>query len=683
MSLRDSRCLKDNLGDDPIPRINDMVHAYVVSTTKKGCFVRLSRGVEGRVILKELSDDFIPNPEALFPPGRLIVGRVKSVKEPNTTNNSKKRGGGKTVTMVDIDMRESILLSATNRLTIEDILLNSKYTGIITRVESYGVFVRIDNSNVSGLAHVSECSDSFIKNIYDLYNPGDLVKVLVIKMEDCEEEGSKRLGFSLKASNFVDDSSDDDSSSSSDDDDDSDSSTSSAMEVDDDNNGDEKSIDSEDENFMSKLSEKMEAGGDEDKMDFDEESTDGDKSSNDGSSSDSSEDSDSEDDDESVDEMERNQDKQAALPQAMDVGFDWGGSLPSKAVKSSQPESSSDDDSSSSSSDSSEDADAGFKSSHRSRKKLAAKRREEEETSRRETALADGTADEMPETSADFERLVASSPNSSEVWIRYMAFHLSLADVDGARDVAKRAFERIEFRQEGEKLNVWTALLTLELKYGTDKSLHEAVARACQQNNPKQVYLRVCELLDKEVDAAASASGSSDLATATTRADEMFTKMCKKFKSKKTVWIAHFHYLLKSSRHEDAHALLKRSLQSLPEYKHVEVMSKFAQMEFEMGSAERGRTIFNALLEKHPKRMDILFVHIDKEVKSGDVAKARALFDGVVNPVSQDRTKFKFSDKQMKSLFKKWYRMEEEHGDEESQEHVKEEARMFVAKTNP
>jgi rRNA biogenesis protein RRP5 len=231
------------------------------------------------------------------------------------------------------------------------------------------------------------------------------------------------------------------------------------------------------------------------------------------------------------------------------------------------------------------------------------------------------------------------------------------------------------------QLNVWTALLTLELKYGTDNSLLDTVDRACQHNNPKQVYLRVCELLEKEVDVASSASGSSDLYTSTKRADEMFKKMCKKFKSKKSVWIAYFQYLLKVSRHEEAHTLLKRSLQSLSQTKHVEVMSKFAQMEFELGSPERGRTIFNALLQKYPKRMDLLFVNIDKEVKNGDISKARSLFVSVVNPASCDR-KFKFSDKQMKSLFKKWYRMEEEHGDEEDQDRVKEEARAFVAKSN-
>ncbi|KAL9187437.1 hypothetical protein ACHAXT_001540 [Thalassiosira profunda] len=665
LSLRESRCAEGgSLDDDAAPGPNDMVHAYVVSTTKKGCFVRLSRTVEGRVILKELSDDFIPNPSAQFPPGRLVVGKVKAIKAPS----DRKRGPRPQVTTVDLDLRESVLLSSGPRVAFDDIEEHATYTGVVTRVETYGAFVRIDNSDVTGLAHVSECADHFVKDLPSLYNPGDFVKLIVIKVD----KEQNRLGFSLKASNFADDSDDDDSSSTSSSD--GSASSASAGEMEQDGMGGD--IDSEDEDFASKLAEKMEAGGEDVDVD-DDKSTDGSESSSDGSGSESE----SSDSEEEAGEG-KPADKEDEQPQAMetDVGFDWGGTAPSKSAKASKLAESSSDESSSDSSDeeSEEDADSGFKSSHRSRKKAAAKRREEEETSRREAALADGTADDAPETSADFERLIASSPNSSEIWIRYMAFHLSLADIDSARNVANRAFERIEFREEGEKLNVWTALLTLELKYGTGKSLHETVDRACQQNNPKQVYLRVCELLDKEVDAA---SGSGDLDTATERADEMFAKMCKKFSSKKSVWLAHFRYLLKGSRHEEAHALLKRSLQSLPTYKHVEVMSKFAQMEFEMGSPERGRTIFGALLEKHPKRMDLLFVHIDKEVKNGDVAKARALFDSVVHPVSQER-KFKFSDKQMKSLFKKWYKMEEKHGDDESQERVKDEARAFVAKAS-
>ncbi|KAL7495613.1 hypothetical protein ACHAWT_009608 [Skeletonema menzelii] len=639
LSLRESR-LKGVMDNDAVPKVNDIAHAYVVSTTKKGCFVRLSRSVEGRVILKELSDDFVPNPSAMFPPGRLVVGKIKGVKDAPAT----KKGAA---SFVDFDMRESVLLATGDRVTVDDIKEFSKYTGVITRVESYGCFCRIDNSDISGLAHVSECSDSFVKNIHDLYNPGDLVKLVVIKID--KEQG--RLGFSLKASNFVDD---DDSSSDSNDG----SSAIDAMEEDSDDDAS-----SDDENFVTKMAAKMHAGEDEEDSETESESED------DGESSDS----------ESDDSDEEMEDNDAKAPHAMDtnVGFDWDGIQP-KTSNQKGDESSSDDDSSDSSDDGSDDEDTGFKSSHKARKKTAAKKREEEEISRREAALADGTADQNPETAADFERLVAGNPNSSELWIKYMAFHLSLADIDSARNVANRSFDRIEFRQEGEKLNVWTALLTLELKYGNEKSLQQTIDRACQHNNPKQVYMRVCELLDKEVDAAASSIGSSDLDSATSRADAMFTKMCKKFKSKKSVWIAHFKYLFKGSRHDEAHKLLKRSLQSLPSYKHVETMSKFAQLEFELGSPERGRTIYNGLLEKHPKRMDLLFVNIDKEVKSGDISKARALFESVVNPVASGK-KFNFGDKQMKSLFKKWYRVEEEHGDSNSQERVKEEARKFVA----
>ena len=432
MSLRDSRVEKGNLDNDPTPTPNDMVHAYVANTTKMGCFVRLSRSVEGRVILKELSDDFIPNPQAVYPPGRLVVGKVKHVKE---SSNNNKKGGRHAITMVDIDMRESVLLTSADRLSIDDIELNSKHTGVITRVESYGVFVRIDNSDVSGLAHVSECSDSYIKNVFDLYNPGDFVKLVVIEMDN----EKRRLAFSLKASNF-DDSDDDDSSSSS--------SSSSGDELSDKDSDEAEDLDSDDENFAAKLAKKMEegkegsAGGDDD-----------DSSSSEGTSSSDSESSDNDSDEDEVEEKPK--DKVKAKSMDTDVGFNWGSSAkPAKSSKLAAAESSDDESDSSSSSEESDDddADTGFKSSHNSRKKAAAKRREEEETSRREIALADGTADETPETSADFERLVASSPNSSEVWIKYMAFHLSLADIDSARNVANRAFERIEFRQEGEKV---------------------------------------------------------------------------------------------------------------------------------------------------------------------------------------------------------------------------------------
>jgi len=251
---------------------------------------------------------------------------------------------------------------------------------------------------------------------------------------------------------------------------------------------------------------------------------------------------------------------------------------------------------------------------------------------------------------------------------QYMAFHLTLADIQAAKAVAERAFNRISFRQEGERLNVWCALLALEIKYGNETSLQSTVDRACQHNNPKRVYLRVCEMLEKE--------GTESSPDSKRIADEMYSKMCKKFRDKKKVWIAHVEYLLKHNRHEEAHALSKRALQSLPSYKHVETMSKVAQLVFEYGSPDRARTLFDGLLLKYKKRLDILFVYADKEVKFGEADVARGLFERQVAP--QGTAKLKLSDKQMKSFFKKWYAFEEANGTAETQERVKDAARAYV-----
>lgn len=587
----------------------------------------------------------------MFPPGRLVVGKVKAIR-----GVAKKSNNSFCKFTVDLDMRESKLLESQDKINFEDIKVSNKYKGVVTRVESYGVFVRLENSDIIGLVHISECSDDYVKAISSLYDPGDLVKVKVVKMDN----EKKQVSLSLKASHFEDDSDSDDDSSSESGESDFDEEMLDVVSGD-----DESDIDSDDENFASKLAAKMNVDDDSDQE----------SSGSENESEDDSSDSESSGDDSSSSEEES--EKQKPLAMDTDVGFDWG-TEPSSDNKKKTSSQNDDSDSSSDESSDEEEIDTVGKSSHKSRKKAAAKRQAEREILVRESALADGTADENPETTADFERILASDPNSSENYIRYMAYHLSLADIESARNIADRAFNRIEFRQEGEKLNVWTALLTLEMKYGNRKKFNETVDRACQHNNPKKVYLRVCEMLEREIDKA----DQSQLATATSDADEMFSKMCKKFKSKKTVWISHLQYLLKSSRHEEAHALLKRSLTSLPEYKHVETMSKFAQQEYEYGSVERARTIFDALIEKQKKRLDLLFVYVDKEIKHGDIEYARNIFEKISNAACDSKSKNRFNDKQMKGLFKKWYRMEDEHGNEESRQNVKLNARAYVERNS-
>ncbi|KAG7347708.1 30S ribosomal protein S1 [Nitzschia inconspicua] len=646
VSLRPSR-LQGDVDDDPEPQAGDVVQGFVVTTNKKGCFVRVSRTVEGRSTIKEICDGFLPNPEAAFPAGRLVVGKVKSLR------TVEKRGDATKDTVhlqVDLDMRESVLLQEhENRLGFEHIAVGDKHKATVQRLEDYGVFVRIDNSNVSGLAHVSECSDNFVKNLSALYNPGDPVKVLVIK----KDEDQKKIGFSMKASHFEGDDDSSESSVDSDiemgsDEEDADMKDTHMLEDKSDDDKADDDIESDDENFATKLAARI--NGDNDENDSPDEGDETDASNRD---SDSFVD---EDYDMKTDVLDT------------DVGFTWGANAFDKtqSIGSNKDFVSSDDSDSESDSEDDQDDANGPSKSQKSRKRQAKKRREEQEIFRREIALADGTADEHPETAGDFERLLAGEPNNSELWIRYMAFHLSLADIPAARKVADKALDRIEFRLEREKLNVWSALLQLEHKYGSEETFQAAIERACKQNNSKQVYLRACEILEKDLEF------KSNERNALSRVDDLFATMCRKHKSKKKTWLAHMEYLLKHSRHQDAHAVMKRAMMSLAPYKHAETMCKFAQMEFELGSTERGRTLFDGLLLKYPKRLDMFFVYLDKEIKYGNIEHARSMLEKKV----EER---KLSDKKMKSLFKKWYKMEEENGTLETQEHVKDAARQYVS----
>ena len=99
-----------------------------------------------------------------------------------------------------------------------------------------------------------------------------------------------------------------------------------------------------------------------------------------------------------------------------------------------------------------------------------------------------------PQSIADFERLLMGQPNSSVLWLSYMAFQLQLSEVAKARDIAERAIKTINIREEAEKMNVWVALLNLENTYGTDDSLDEVFQRACQYNDAQEIHERMISI---------------------------------------------------------------------------------------------------------------------------------------------------------------------------------------------
>ncbi|MBO4245637.1 MAG: S1 RNA-binding domain-containing protein [Bacilli bacterium] len=69
-------------------------------------------------------------------------------------------------------------------------------TGTVTGIESYGVFVNVDEY-YTGMVHISEISDKFVSNIADNYLVGDNIRAIVI---DIIEE-KKQLKLSIKSLN--------------------------------------------------------------------------------------------------------------------------------------------------------------------------------------------------------------------------------------------------------------------------------------------------------------------------------------------------------------------------------------------------------------------------------------------------------------------------------------------------
>lgn len=103
----------------------------------------------------------------------------------------------------------------------------------------------------------------------------------------------------------------------------------------------------------------------------------------------------------------------------------------------------------------------------------------------------------------------------------------------------------------------------------------------------------------------------------------------------------------------------------------IKTIVKFAQLEFKLGEAERGRTILEGVMSNSPKRVDLWNIYLDLEIKAGDHDMVQRLFERVVS--------MKFSSKKMKFLFKKWLQYEKDHGSADDVEHVKEKTLAYVS----
>uniref|UniRef100_A0A5B7AEH9 rRNA biogenesis protein RRP5 n=1 Tax=Davidia involucrata TaxID=16924 RepID=A0A5B7AEH9_DAVIN len=558
---------------------NVVVQGYVKNVTPKGCFIMLSRKLDARILLSNLSDSYVENPEKEFPIGKLVIGKVVSA-EPLSKR-------------IEVTLKTS-RASSTPKSDIND--LNSLrvgdiISGRIKRVEVYGLFVTIDHTNKVGLCHVSELSDDHVENIETIYRAGEKVTAKILKV-DVERH---RISLGMKDSYFGDD-----------------------TEIQ--TTSKQRSDDTIKENGFT--------GGTQLIMLPDSSSA---GIHNLGIECENGE----------HPILAETEARASVLP--LEVPLDDVEYSDIHNVVSQDR-------------DHLDDTDTTDEKNKKRAKKKAREEREREIMAAEERLLEK----DIPRTADEFEKLVRSSPNSSFVWIKYMAFMLSLADVEKARSIAERALTTINIREESEKLNIWVAYFNLENEYGNhpEEAVVKIFQRALQYCDPKKVHLALLGMYERTEQHKL--------------ADKLLDKMVKKLKLSCKVWSRRIQWLLKQNQ-DGVESVVNRALICLPRHKHIKFISHTAILLFKCGVPDRGRSMFEGMLREYPKRTDLWSIYIDQEIRLGDVDVIRALFERAIS--------LSLPPKKMKFLFKKYLEYEKSLGEEERIESVKRKAMEYVQST--
>ncbi|KAL0338043.1 UNVERIFIED_CONTAM: rRNA biogenesis protein RRP5 [Sesamum calycinum] len=554
-----------------------VVRGYVKNISSKGCFIMLSRKMDAKILLCNLSDSFVENPENEFPVGKLVIGKVLTVELLS-----------KRVEVTLKTSSESSKLKSDpthlNHIVVGDII-----SGRIKRVESYGLFIAIDHTNVVGLCHVSELSDDHIDDPETAFKAGERVKAKVLKVD----KDRNRVSLGMKSSyikdegvlhthpshslDFAIDTND---------------SVVLAPEIRQSNSVCIENINNKPENHYHPILADTESRA-------------------------------------LVPPLEVPLDEIESLGIEGDVGQDVINVTEADTIED--------------------------KNKRRAKKKAREEREQEIRTAEERLLEKD-----IPRNADDFEKLIRSSPNSSFIWIKYMAYMLSLADIEKARSVAERALRTINIREESEKLNMWVAYFNLENEYGNppEVAVTKVFQRALQYCDPKKVHLALLGVYERTEQHKL--------------ADELLDKMTRKFKHSCKVWLRRIQFLLKQNS-DGVQSVVNRALLSLPRHKHIKFISQTAILEFKCGVPDRGRSMFEGMLREYPKRTDLWSIYLDQEIRLADVDLIRALFERAIS--------LSLPPKKMKFLFKKYLEYEKSAGDEERIESVKKKAMEYVENT--
>ena len=616
-STRPSQVLSSSLPvkDRHIPnaqalKVNDIVRGFVSNVAETGIFVKLGPDATAFVKIANLSDSYLKDWKASFEIDQLVTGKVIAL---NSTDNR-----------VQMSLKSShVDKDYVAPLMWDEMRKGQIITGKIRKVEDFGVFIVIDNSaNVSGLCHKSEIADSKVHNVKSLYEEGDQVKAIVLKVE----KEKRRLSLGLKASYF------------------------NKRDGGEDSDEDVRMDDLQIELEESEEDDDSEGGVDLNAVkDFEEEIA-------------------SETSEMEVDRLDvETSNTGSALKTG---GFNWDGELQHSG----------------------DEAGHGVSDDEDDQPKKKKKRKAEIQIDRT------GDLDKYgPQSVADYERQLLGEPNSSALWIQYMAFQLKLHEIEKARDIAERALRTIHMSEQEEKMNVWLAWLNLENSFGSEEAAESVFEQACQYSDKQEIHERLASIYIEsgkhEVSWQVEVVNGPRL-TRTQKADDLFKRMSKikELTQRPSFWLNYATFLLTTlDKPTEARSLLQRATQSLHSSEHRLLTAKFGLLEFHSphGDPERGRTVFEGLLSTWPKRWDLWDMWVDAEMKLAQESESPPAAGGQpreggsrdsVRSLLERMTQGKMKPKRAKYVFKRWVEWEDKMGDGKQKERVVLMAREWVEK---
>lgn len=256
-----------------------------------------------------------------------------------------------------------------------------------------------------------------------------------------------------------------------------------------------------------------------------------------------------------------------------------------------------------------------------------------------------------------YGKLLLSKPNDSSTWLAYISALIDTKDISKAKEVIKRATALIDSRFEDDKLNVWKAYLNFEKAYGSIQTLKDCFESALLQNDPLEIYLHYASLI-------ADSNAQECL--------KIFSTIISKFGSDFKTWHRYIEQCFKFGEHKLAKSVLLQASKFFVDKNddYIRLQCQYAQCEYKYGNLERGRGMFEAIISKSPKRLDVWLIYITMETNNKDIDFTRRLFERVLST--------KLSSKKARFYFKKYYDFEKENGDQATLENVKSLALRYI-----